>query len=144
MSKKRNNYLILKTLQKMYKGTSVEKLVKDARDLSEINRKEIENANINYSLTDNLVKYYLKKTMKEEKISKTYQWFNFWKIQFNLSESYLAKNIIEDLERIEIFPTFKKEKAPLNPLIEEDLDEDPHLDDCKGPGYLRPLGFRYH
>jgi hypothetical protein len=91
VSKKINNYLILKTLKKMYKGTDVEALVKNANALAEIDYKEIENSKTAYPLTYNLVKYYTKEIMEEEKISKIYQFFNSWKIKYDICAEYLAE-----------------------------------------------------
>ena len=139
MSKKINQYLLLKTLKKIYKGTTVEKLVKDARYIHEINPRDIEESQIHYYLTDKLIKFHLKETMKEEKTPRLYQFFNSWKIRCNLSESYLAENSVEDLENIEIFP-----EEEMNHFREKQWEEDDlQLDTYKGPGYLRPKGFNY-
>lgn len=116
MSKQRNQYLLLQTLKKMYKGTCIEELVKDARCIQEINPLNIEESKINYYLTDKLVKFYIKETMKEEKVPKLYQFFNSWQIQCNLCAEYLAENTIDDLEEIEIFPFDKNENIVINKL----------------------------
>ncbi len=116
MSKQRNQYLLLQTLKKMYKGTCIEELVKDAKCIQEINPLDIEEARINYYLTDKLVKFYIKETMEEEKVPKLYQFFNSWQIRCNLCADYLAENTIQDLEKIEIFPSNKRAYSDINRL----------------------------
>lgn len=122
MSKQKNQYLLLQTLKKMYKGTCIEELVKDAKCVQEINPLDIEESKLNYYLTDKLVKFYIKETMKEEKVSNLYQFCNSWQIRCNLCTNYLAGNTVEDLEKIEIFP-FDKRKNPAITRLQ--------LDSCK-------------
>jgi len=134
MSKQKNQDLILKTLKKMYKGTSVEGLVNNAEFLTEINKDAIQNSEIDYPLTDNLVKFYLRETIKEEKISKFYYLVNFSKIYVDLCVNYLTENLLGDRISSEKARKFQEKQW------EED---DPQLDTCKGSGYLSSREFNY-
>jgi len=133
MSKQKNKGLILKTLKRIYEGTEIEHLVKNANSLEDISSKEIENSRIGYYLTHNLVDYYVNKTLKEENISKIYAYFNKFKISFEISAKYLAEpNFREEKKDPELFEG--KIQRVIKKVWQED---DPQLDDCKGPGYLR-------
>ena len=134
MSKQKNQDLILKTLKKMYKGTSVEGLVNNAEFLTEINKDAIQNSEIDYPLTDNLVKFYLRETIKEEKISKFYYLVNFSKIYVDLCVNYLTENLLGDRISSEKARKFQEKQWK---------EDDPQLDTCKGSGYLSSREFNY-
>jgi|GEM_PF-5421386 len=133
MSKQKNKDLILKTLKKIYRGTTLEPLVKDAKLLEEISSKELESSKVPYYLTHNLVKYYLKETMKEEKTPKFYQLNNRWLINYEICSEYLAGTVFSEPPEEGFFEGEKIQRV-INKVWQED---DPQLDDCKGPGYLR-------
>lgn len=133
MSKQKNQDLIIKTLKKIYKGTSVENMLKDVHSIEDLSSQNIESRNIAYPITYNLVKYYLEETLNEEKVSKIYKLRNRWKLNYDICTNYIAGiNSLPPLK--EGFLEGEQVKKALNKVWTE---EDLQLDDCKGPVFLR-------